>query len=130
MKKFIVIITAFCLSALSLSGQVMPSVRIPTPEETRILQKANNWHTTAVTSSVLTAGLLGVAGIYTIEKNEAEFVNKYNTDKVIVSASLMMAGATAFLATVSWTEYTKKKHKLDKNKLLLKTIPSGLIIEF
>ncbi len=120
-------VLAFTINA---SAQVMPHVRIPTPEETKMINRTTGWHATAVTSSIASAGFAAMAGIYKIEMSEAEFRNKYNTDKVIVSMALVLSATSAFVATVSWGEYVKHKHRLSENTLWLKTTPTGLIIEF
>lgn len=130
MKRIIIIIALIVSFITTASAQYMPHVRIPTPEEAKIIKTTNSWHTAAIASSITAAGFSMMAGIYQIERTEAEFASKYNTDKVIVYTACLLAGTSAFVATISWGEYTKFKHRLPNNKLLLKASPRGLIIEF
>lgn len=130
MKRYLIVLAFILCSSLQLAAQYKPNVRIPTPEEAKIIKTTNSWHAAAVTSSICTAGFAGLATIYQIERNEAEFASKYNTDKVIVYTACLLAGTSAFVATISWGEYSKFKHRLPKNKIILKTSPTGLIVEF
>ena len=130
MKRVIIVLFTLFLFVLNMSAQYMPKMRVPTPEEAKIIKTTNTWHTVAVSSSIAAAGFAGMAGIYQIERSEAEFASKYNTDKVIVYSACLLAGTSAFIATISWGEYTKYKHRLPKNKLLLKSAPCCFIIEF
>ncbi|MCQ2146044.1 MAG: hypothetical protein MJZ16_00850 [Bacteroidales bacterium] len=130
MKKFLFIVFASFLFCLQMSAQVKPTVRIPTPEEARLIKKANSWHNVAVVSTISSATFAAMAGIYQIERSEAEFRNKYNTDKIIVYSTLVLSATSAFVATIAWGENHKIKMRLPKNELQLKTIPTGLIIEF
>jgi len=133
MKKLLLVLTVF-LFAVQMSAQIMPdkqpTFRYANEQELKLLKTSDIWRDIAFSATAFSGCSAAVSLIFYIEKQEAVNRDYDEADKKICMYSAALAGASALLATVSWTMSFNTKHKLPGNVHVVKTSPRGLVIEF